>query len=1070
MTHPNRRARLNVFLRNGRLDERIVPAVFNIADGDIAGLVAAITTANTNTEADTINLAVSGTYNFTAVADPANGGIALPAIALDTSSANSITIVGNGSTFSRSGSTAFRFLSVDDATDPAVLNVSGLTFVNGLVDTSIGGAVLLNGGNATFTDCIFQNNTATDGGAIGCFTAGTNRTLVLTNCSITGNSATTGVGGGVATQGGTAVSFTDCVVSNNVGDGTGGVWCQGNNLTFLRTNVTNNFATNGLAAGGGIFVQGDISFTDGDLSGNVAGGGAGLFIQGNATFTNASITNNNATFDTASGGGIFIQGDLTLVNVTVSGNRGSNGGGIALQPGSTKASIQNSTIVDNSAYFGLASGGGILVTSGCTLTIANTIVAGNFFEPTVTNGTGLNIDGTVVSQGFNFFGTNDFTINGSTTGNIVGTVANPIDPQLNVLGNYGGNSLTRPLLPGSPCLDAGDPAFVPPPDTDQRGSGFPRLIGRLDIGALEAAQFNLSVTKDDGGLTTVVPGQGIVYTITVTNIGPGAANGANVQDILNAQFSNAVWSAVFSGGASGNSSGTGSINEIVDLPVGGVIIYTLAATISPDATGLLSNTATILPPNGGSDPNGGDNTATDINTLTPVADVGVVKFTAGGSATPGQPIRYTIIVSNDGPSTAAGVSLTDILPAALLNANWTSFATGGATGNNAFGTGNILETVTLPPGSDITYQIDAIVSPDASAGQLVNTVTADLPLTISDPVPDNNTATDKTTVIVGKQVVVAAPDAGQLPFVKLFNPLSGSLRMTIQAYGIGFRGGVRVATADFNGDGTQDIVVAPGPGGGPHIRVFDGLDGTVLQEFFAYDAGFRGGVYVAAADVTGDGVPDIITGAGAGGGPHVRVFNGADPGRVVAGPIGDFFAYAASFTGGVRVAAADTNKDGLADIITGAGPGGGPHVIVWNAANRQARLSFFAYGADFRGGVYVAAADMNFDGFADVITGAGEGGGPLVRYFDGRNALRFREFYAFPQTTGGLGSNALWSSGVRVSTFSDITGDSLAELAVAPGSGRAPTVRFINGALTSTIREITAFDPSFLGGVFVGGA
>jgi len=303
--------------------------------------------------------------------------------------------------------------------------------------------------------------------------------------------------------------------------------------------------------------------------------------------------------------------------------------------------------------------------------------------------------------------------------------------------------------------------------------------------------------------------------------------------------------------------------------------------------------------------------------------------------------------------------------------------------------------------------------------------------------------------------------------VRIFNPLNGALRKQFYAYDARFLGGVRVATADFTGDGVLDIITAPGPGGGPHIRLLDGSTGIVLSEFFAYSPGFTGGVYVAAGDVNGDGIPDIVTGAGAGGGPHVRVFNGASP-QVLPGF--DFFAYGASFLGGVRVAVGDTNQDGFGDVITGAGPGGGPHVNVFSGADRSVLLSFFTYSAGFRGGVYVTAADMNFDGFADIITGAGEGGGAHVRYVDGRNGLSFREFFPFPVNTGGVGSNSLWTSGVRLSAISDINNDGAPDLVTVGGPGRSGRIRIVSGATTALIREFDSFDPSYLGGIYVGSA
>jgi len=103
--------------------------------------------------------------------------------------------------------------------------------------------------------------------------------------------------------------------------------------------------------------------------------------------------------------------------------------------------------------------------------------------------------------------------------------------------------------------------------------------------------------------------------------------------------------------------------------------------------------------------------------------------------------------------------------------------------------------------------------------------------------------------------------------------------------------------------------VRPVPAAGPNVRVFDGVSGQKIADFNAYDAKFSGGVYVAVGDVTGDGKAEIITGAGEGGGPNVKIFDGASGSL-----LDNFMAYGLGFSGGVRVAAGDVNGDGLADV------------------------------------------------------------------------------------------------------------------------------------------------------------
>jgi fibronectin-binding autotransporter adhesin len=308
-------------------------------------------------------------------------------------------------------------------------------------------------------------------------------------------------------------------------------------------------------------------------------------------------------------------------------------------------------------------------------------------------------------------------------------------------------------------------------------------------------------------------------------------------------------------------------------------------------------------------------------------------------------------------------------------------------------------------------------------------------------------------------LVVTGPDAGHAPVVKLtVNTGQGNDTISLQAYRNGFRGGVRVAVGDVNGDGVPDIITAPGPGMGAHIRVFDGRNGNRLRgpigNFLAYPGMFRGGVFVAAGDVNGDGRADIIVGPDNGAPPLVRVFDGRN-----GNTLQSFFAYSPFFTGGVRVAAGDVNGDGRADIITGAGPGAGSHVKVFSGTNLDLLRSFFAYDQTFLGGVYVAAGDVNGDSSADIITGAGPGGGPHVRVFDGGSLQPLQSFFAF---------DANFQGGVRVAA-GDVNGDGFADIITGAGPGGGPHVKVFDSHTLDLLHSFFAYEPNFAGGVFVGG-
>lgn len=225
---------------------------------------------------------------------------------------------------------------------------------------------------------------------------------------------------------------------------------------------------------------------------------------------------------------------------------------------------------------------------------------------------------------------------------------------------------------------------------------------------------------------------------------------------------------------------------------------------------------------------------------------------------------------------------------------------------------------------------------------------------------------------------------------------SGPLeRASFMAYSPAFKGGVSVAGGDLDGDGIAEVVTGTGKGGGPHVRAFKITETGVVEiaSWMAYSPNFTGGVSVAVGDIDGDGMAEVITGAGPGGASHVRVFDlgGSTPVEEAA-----FMAYAAAFVGGVNVWAGNVDTDPQAEVVTAPQGNGGSHVRVLDLSSGLVeQAGFFAYGAGMTQGLRPAYGDVDGDGAPDLVTTTGTGGPARLDLRMGVEPASRTGFYVF---------------------------------------------------------------------------
>ncbi len=396
--------------------------------------------------------------------------------------------------------------------------ISSLTVTNGCAPGNGGG--ICNAGTLRLDNLILSGNTTVNGtngastgfygqpGGAGGSGGGlwNGGTCFANGCSFRGNSTAAGGSGGLGKYG---------AGSGGAGGSGGGIFNAGT-MALTNGTVSNNSCGGGGNGGGSDFASG---------SGGSGGCGGGIYSENSFVLIGSAVISNRTGRGSyggpagdgshggggygGDGGGIFAAGLLVLTNCTVAGNscgngglagsggiwgpngpdgRGGSGGGIYYYyyPYATQEVMVACTVASNitgaggSAAAPSGSGGGVYAYQYSTLyCFLDNIVALN---SALTNGQGPDVYGAFSSLGYNLVGATNDSTGFTAPGDLTGSLASPLDPKLGPLADNGGPTLTMALLPGSPAIDAADPAGAPV--TDQRGIARP--VGPApDIGAYE---------------------------------------------------------------------------------------------------------------------------------------------------------------------------------------------------------------------------------------------------------------------------------------------------------------------------------------------------------------------------------------------------------------------------------------------------------------------------------------------------------------------------------------------------------------------------------------------------------
>ncbi len=289
------------------------------------------------------------------------------------------------------------------------------------------------------------------------------------------------------------------------------------------------------------------------------------------------------------------------------------------------------------------------------------------------------------------------------------------------------------------------------------------------------------------------------------------------------------------------------------------------------------------------------------------------------------------------------------------------------------------------------------------------------------------------------------------PEVRVFNN-EGTNVGNFLAFAQNFNGGMSVAVCDLDNNGYEEIIVGPGPGGGPQVRILNSHGQPKFTPgFFAYDEIFRGGINVACGDLDNDGFPEIVTAPQSSGGPHIRIFDRYGQPKFTPG----FFAYNESMKGGVNIAVGDIDGGGINEILTAPARGEEPIVNVFNRYGNKLDFEIYPFHPEFSGGVSLATADIDGDNTDELVMGVFSQDSSLIKVMRANESKQIiGEFYAFPKEFTG---------GIVVSRI-DLDNDGIDEIMATANSGGGPHIRFFHANGDLIQKSIFSFENEFRGG------